>query len=474
MKRNLNQITTAAVLSLLLTGAAQATPRFLTWASFTNTTDLSGLTGTLDNTNYAANAFGGVGSGLAWAGGNNFVMVPDRGPNALAWNSSVDDTTSYISRLQNVTFDLQQNTPGVFTVTPTLNSTTLLYSSTALTYGATSTIVGNKNYFNGRSDNFASGSSSLNSNNARLDPEAVRISADGHYAYVSDEYGPYVYQFDRTTGERTKAFTLPSNLGVTNLSSVGTNEINGNTTGRIANKGMEGLAISPDGSTLYGFMQSALEQDSNTGDPGKGNYNRIVKIDIASGATAQFAYNNNSVAGGSQNSSEILAINANEFLVLERDGKGLGAGNSAAYKKLIKINLDGATDVSNLSGTNALAPYAVNGTLFLDIFAGLTNAGFAATNIPAKLEGLAWGEDVMINGTNTHTLYMANDNDFNTDGNANNPAAGLSKVFVFGVTDADLGSTFVQQAVPEPSTWALLGMSAVAGLILIRSRKQQS
>jgi hypothetical protein len=468
MKRNLNQITTAAVLSLLLTGAAQAAPSLLTWASFTNTTDLSGLTGTLENTN-AANIFGGVGSGIAWAGGNQFVMAPDRGPNASAWNSSLDNTTSYISRLHNVTLNLQQSAPNVFNLTPTLNSTTLLYSSTALNYGATSTIVGDRYYFNGRSDNFASGSSSLNSNNARFDPEAVRISADGRYAYVSDEYGPYVYQFDRATGERTKAFALPSNLGVTNLSSVGDTEINGNTTGRVANKGMEGLAISPDGSTLYGFMQSPLEQDSISGKPGDGPFNRIIKIDIESGNTQQFAYNNVVGTNKSQNSSEILAINANEFLVLERDGKGLGDGSRAAYKKLIKIDLTGATDVSSLSGTNALAPHAVNGTLFLDIFAGLTNAGFAATNIPAKLEGLAWGEDVMINGTNTHTLYLVNDNDFVPN------VAGSDMIFVFGVTAADLnGSTFVQQAVPEPSTWALLGMSAVAGLILIRSRKQQS
>jgi hypothetical protein len=460
-----NTLLCTALLALSVTGAAQATPSLLTWAAFTNTVDFSSRTETLENTN-PQNIFGGVGSGLAWAGGNSFVMVPDRGPNAVSWNSSVDDTTSYISRLENVTLDLQQTTPGVFNLTPTLNSTTLLYSSTALNYGATSTVSGTTNYFNGRSDNFGSGNS-LNSNNARLDPEAVRISADGHYAYVSDEYGPYVYQFDRTTGQRTKAFTLPSNLAVTNLSSQGAVEIASNTIGRIANKGMEGLAITPDGSTLYGFMQSPLEQDSSGG-AGKGNYNRIVKIDIASGVTKEFAYNNNSVTGGSQNSSELLAINDHEFLVLERDGKGLGDGTSAAYKKLIKIDLTGANDVTSLSGSAAMGSNAVNGTLFLDIFAGLTNAGFAATNIPAKLEGIAWGNDVMINGTNTHTLYMANDNDFVTN------ISGASKVFVFGATDADFGgSTFVQQSVPEPSTYALFGLGALV-LVIVARRKQNS
>lgn len=459
----------SALLALSLSGAAHATPSLLTWTSFGITSDLSGLSGTVENGN-AANIFGGVGSGLAWAGGNNFVMVPDRGPNAVAWNSAVDDTTSYIARLENVSLDLQQSSPGVFNLTPTLNSTTLLYSDTALNYGATSTISGTTNYFNGRSDNFASGTS-LNTNNARLDPEAVRISADGKYAYVSDEYGPYVYQFDRATGQRVKAFVLPSNLGVTNLSSQGAVEIASNSIGRVANKGMEGLAITPDGSTLYGFMQSPLIQDSTTS-AGKGNYNRIVKIDVATGATQEFAFNNSN-NGGSQNSSELLAINDHELLVLERDGKGLGDGTSAAYKKLIKIDLTGANDVSNLSGSAALGSNAVTGTVFLDMVSALNNAGIASTNIPSKLEGIAWGQDVMINGTNTHTLYMGNDNDFVTN------TSGDSKIFVFGVTDADLGSsTFVNQsiaAVPEPSTWALMILGAAAAAFgLIRNHRKQN
>jgi hypothetical protein len=36
------------------------------------------------------------------------------------------------------------------------------------------------------------------------------------------------------------------------------------------------------------------------------------------------------------------------------------------------------------------------------------------------------------------------------------------------------GVSFTPQAVPEPSTWALLGLSSVAGIVLIRRRKQNS
>jgi hypothetical protein len=99
--------------------------------------DLSGLTGTLEN-GVSASLLGGMGSGLAWAGGNTFLALPDRGPNALAYNPLVDDTTSYIARFQTLTLDLNANAAGAalpFSLTPTLKATTLLYSSTALNYG---------------------------------------------------------------------------------------------------------------------------------------------------------------------------------------------------------------------------------------------------------------------------------------------------------------------------------------------------
>src|SRR5580765_3025057 len=67
--------------------------------------DLSGLTGALEN-GLPANILGGLGSGLAYAGGNTFLAVPDRGPNATSYNAAVDDTVSFISRVQSLTMSL--------------------------------------------------------------------------------------------------------------------------------------------------------------------------------------------------------------------------------------------------------------------------------------------------------------------------------------------------------------------------------
>ncbi|MHC5833488.1 MAG: esterase-like activity of phytase family protein, partial [Nostoc sp.] len=52
----------------------------------------------------------------------------------------------------------------------------------------------NTYYFTGRSDNFDPTQISTNPNNARFDPEGVRVSNDGESIFISDEYGPYVYQ----------------------------------------------------------------------------------------------------------------------------------------------------------------------------------------------------------------------------------------------------------------------------------------
>lgn len=455
----------------------KASPQLISVGTFSDTTDKSGLTDTLEN-GASDNMLGGIGSGLAWAGGNTFLMLPDRGPNATTWNANLDNTTSYISRFQTVSLQLSANNSGTglaFNLSTTLNDTKLLYSTTALNYGASSPgynpaqptsssnyaagapAINNLNqfYFTGRSDGFGAGPSS-NPNNARLDPEGIRVSNDGTKVYISDEYGPYVYEFDRSSGARTKTFNLPSEFAVANLSPVGSTEISGNTSGRVANKGMEGLAITPDGKTLVGFIQSPLIQDGGDG----GRMNRLVTIDIATGATKQYAYDNFLAdKAKNYNSSEILAVNDHVFFVLERDGKGLGDGSPAVVKRIYKVDITGAQDVTGLSGESTLLAKAVSKTLFLDLKTVMNSAGITDTNIPAKLEGMAFGDDVMDQGVLKHTLYVGNDNDFVPG------VAGPNNVYVFGFTDADLGgATLVKQAFTVPDhavTAKLLGLGFI-------------
>ena len=412
----------------------------------------------------AGNRLGGVGSGLAHAGGDTFIAVPDRGPNADVYNTCVDNTASYITRFQTIRLQLTPNPayPGTglpFVLTPTLQATTLLASSAPLVYGSGlagcglnplpsgAPALNNQHtyYFTGRSDNFDLIQLSTYPKDARFDPESVRVAKNGKSVFITDEYGPYVYRFDRESGKRNAVFTLPEKFAVSSLFPVGNDEISSNTRGRVANKGMEGLAITPDGSTLVGIMQSPLIQDGGT----DASTTRIVTIDIETGAvTHEYAYKFDNLEINPLKkpkygtASEILAVNDHVFLVDERDGKGLGDGSSAVQKKIYMIDLAAATDVSGVQGEAALSAAATAKTLFLNVVAALGAAPSSLTpaQIPAKLEGMAFGEDIAIDGATKHTLYIANDNDFDTS--ALNP----NQFFVFAFDDSDLhGQPYVPQ-----------------------------
>lgn len=459
-------IAAAALTGCLLTTAAHADVRLLAIGDFKNVSDRSGLTGNLEN-GLAANIFGGSGSAIAYAGGSTFLFAPDRGPNATPWNSALDDTTSYISRFHTVDLTLKASSGGAlpFTLTPILQATTLLSSPTALTYAAGAAPTQNtagKYYFSGRSDNFGSGNS-LNPAFARFDPEGLRVSNDGNSVFVSDEYGPYVRQFDRRTGALIRTYDLPANLAATNLSSKGETEISGNTVGRVANKGMEGLAITPDGKTLVGIMQAPLEQDAAKDKTKK--VIRIVTIDIASGETHEYAYKLTTGSGA----SEITALNNHEFVVDERDGKGLGDNSSAVAKQLFKIDLTGATELNDAMKPGEIADAAVSKTLFLDLVPSLSTALGGDTKVPSKIEGITFGQDVVVDGATYHTLYVSNDNDFLPG------TSGASQVYVYGFTDKDLAG-FTQQsvaAIPEPRIWAMMiaGFGVLGAALRRRARK---
>jgi hypothetical protein len=265
-----------ALATVAFAGAALADPHVIAIARVDPALhDKSAQTSGPLESGVASNMLAGLGSGLAYAGGDRFLALPDRGPNAKPYNSAVDNTTSYIPRFHTFAMTLKASTGALpYTLAPELLNTTLLSSPTALTYGdgkaaglgggAPALNAAGRFYFSGRSDNFAAGNS-LDAANGRLDPEGIRLAGDGKSVYVSDEYGPYLYQFDRATGTRLKAFALPEKFAATKLSAQGDSiEISDNVRGRVANKGMEGLAITPDGKTLVGIMQSPLLQDGGT------------------------------------------------------------------------------------------------------------------------------------------------------------------------------------------------------------------
>ncbi len=454
--RNATLLSTC-IAGILGTATAHAAVELIATSSVSGTyEDYSVETaGALEN-GVPGNVLGGIGSALAYAGCNSFVALPDRGPNAKAYNPAVDDTASYIPRFHALHLSLAPaaaDAPLPYVLTPFVTETTLLSSLTPLVYGD-GTALGLPSgkpalnsrhrllfYFSGRSDNFDADKPSTNPNNGRLDPEGIRVSNDGRTVFVTDEYGPFVYQFDRDSGRRIRAYGLPAKFAVSHLSPVGNTEITGNTSGRVANKGMEGLGVTPDGRFLVGAMQSPLIQDGGTDAP----FLRLVKIDIRSGAVREYAYELTNIGTAAKPKygtvSEVLAINNDELLVDERDGKGLGDNSAAAFKRIFRVNLKGATEVSSLVGAAQLAGTAPAKTLFLNVVDALIQHGYTPQTIPAKLEGIAFGPQITQDGVTRQTLFVSNDNDFlGTFVDDGHPQGGdnPNRWFVFAFDQADL------------------------------------
>ena len=405
--------------------------------------DLSSRTGGALESGAPGNLLAGMSSGLAYAGNNTFLSIPDRGPNASTYNAAIDNTTSYIPRFHSVQIDTVANAafdPALTGSLPFLlslhaTSTTLLSDSKPLTYGvngAPSLNSKKKYYFSGRSDNFNPATRSTTPMDGRLDPESIRVANDGRDIFISDEYGPFIYEFDRATGDRSTVYTLPTYYAVAHkvaYEKTSSGEIAVNTVGRTTNKGMEGLAITPNGGSIVGIMQANLIQDAK-------KYVRIAKINLRTRAVKEYAY----LLTDGSGVSEILAVSNDKFLVLERDGTGLGDNSLAAVKKLYLIDLATATEVTGTAAIGAGSP-VVSKTLFLDIVAALSNYGMSLADIPSKMEGIAFGSEISINGENKLTLLLGNDNDFLpviTDGLHPTGIQNPNQFFMFAIDPTEL------------------------------------
>jgi hypothetical protein len=169
-----------------------------------------------------------------------------------------------------------------------------------------------------------------------LDTEGLVALADGTF-WVSDEYGPFLVHFDAEGKEleRMSPFdgSLPRELSL-----------------RTPNQGMEGLTITPDGSTLVGIMQSALKTPGLDGSAKSVAFTRIVTVNLATKTVGEYLYPLANPQESKVAVSEITALTGTTFLVDERDGKLQPGGD----KKVYVADIAGATDV----GPRAAVPGA--------------------------------------------------------------------------------------------------------------------
>lgn len=261
------------------------------------------------------------------------------------------------------------------------------------------------------------------------DSEGLVALKDGTF-WVSDEYGPFITHFDRNGRQIARLSPFDGSLP-------------GELAQRVPNKGMEGLAITPDGSTLVGIMQSALQTPDLTKKPSKVAPVRIVTYNLTTRATHEYLYLLTDPAVHSGAVSEITAVSATQFIVDERDGNM----EPGAFKQLYSIDIDGATDVGPHSSVSGTTYDAKRGGLLvgpgkasIEAFVGtddtatasaaLQSAGISpvkkATDVDlgallTRLDptGGFFGHDKVEGVATTdggRTLLVSNDNDFGIDG----------------------------------------------------------
>ena len=213
------------------------------------------------------------------------------------------------------------------------------------------------------------------------DTEGLVLTADGFW--VSDEYGPYIYHFDRSG--RMKGAIRPPQAIIPQRN--GTDSFNANspprydqnittkpsnpTSGRSNNQGLEGLTASPDTKTLYALMQSALTQEGGRNASTR-RLARMLEYDISDSSNPVYKaeyivplplYNNGSNVAAQ---SEIHFISPTQFLVLARDsGRGHGQSNSLSrYRQIDVFDISNATNIAvNTYDANAAQVASVNGVL---------------------------------------------------------------------------------------------------------------
>ncbi len=165
-----------------------------------------------------------------------------------------------------------------------------------------------------------------------IDPEGL-VALKGGGFWISEEYGPGLVHLDATG--RVLERISPYSGGTRVLPQV--------LKKRRANRGLEGLALLPDGRTLVGIVEGPLDNPKATAR--KSVISRLVSFDTRTGTTRQYVYLQEEV---DDRNSDLAAIDQNRLLVIERDGNMPGDSTQPArVKRVYRIDLRGATDVSD-------------------------------------------------------------------------------------------------------------------------------
>ena len=323
--------------------------------------------------------FGGI-SAIAWTGTDNlYWMLPDRGP--------LDGDVDWTCRVEKVRIKIDANGQTPVEIVPV--ETIMLKNRGGIPFTG-----------------LASAYQATEKHSRRLDPEGIRVRRNGNLL-ISDEFGPRIIEFT-AGGKFVRELDVAKRYLVSNPGVSHSTENTLNESGRSTNRGMEGLAIADDGEHLVGLMQSPLLQDSYRSKPSDypaGINCRMPVMDTTGDCICEYLYQ---LDNPKNKLNEILSCDKDQFVVIERDGK---IGEAAKFKKLMLVSSAQATNIRDL---DQLPHFRVpEGALPMhkEVLIDLLNPslGLAGTEMPEKIEGLAFGPDI---DNQNRLLLVVSDNDF--------------------------------------------------------------
>jgi len=257
-----------------------------------------------------------------------------------------------------------------------------------------------------------------------IDSEGITEGNDNDF-WISEEYGTSIWNVDQATGKVKKRYAPYANVPGAQPQDIAIDSI---FKYRNPNKGLEGVAFAPNGK-VYSFIQNTILFPASDANLKKNTrLHRFVEIDPSTGESRMFGYEHDAIPASGNGSTvkhdkryigDAVAINNEEFLILEH-----GINGSDSYARIYKINLTGATSI-----TQALYPSAGNKSFeqFLNAATAQAN-GVNCVSKSLLVDLIANGYDAKIEKQegltiiNDSTIAVINDNDFgivspNADGN---------------------------------------------------------
>jgi hypothetical protein len=278
-----------------------------------------------------------------------------------------------------------------------------------------------------------------------VDTEGVAEDGDGGF-WLADEYRPSILH---VAGDgQILSRIVPQNLAGTPAATVATDYANavaaaggtfavqptfpGIVNAFRKNRGFEGLALSPDGDTLYTVLQSPMDfaalgvSNANRNLARNSPYIRVFRFDVsdpsAPAVTAEWIYllSRGFSSAVPDKISDVQYAGPDSLLIEERDDE-----RPTAITNYYRADFSGATNlltpgpaadlaskttVPTLEMTNPVPAFITPGTrtLAIDLDQLLASAGF----VNSKIEGAAM---LGVRGANAALFTVVNDNDFDLD-----------------------------------------------------------